>query len=362
MTKPEKVADSLIMSLIIHSYIGWGSLYVIKFAINHLTNNAYIGLFPAAVIIIPFFWMACDLARIYPDMSITAIFSRVFGKCLGKAIAVLALFYLIFFEVVAFKDSHLMIYSYFFAKTPLYLITAVFIAGTLYLAVKGIQAISRLAAFMLIPPLCIILLLELLGLTNIDLVNIRPVLSGLPWRWLPGGLDLTLIFVPGAAIFFYMPYLNQTKSIKKISLFSLGIVFPLFFLALFGTIGAFGPALIKQVNWPMVEFVHLIDYPSLLLEKSGVFFLIAWYAIFFSAMAQGLFLIGNNFNLVFPKIARNWYIVAASVIVFIAVNIPLNIISLEIFMRRYQTVISVSFLSLFFITWAVAKLKTLKKF
>jgi spore germination protein len=358
---PQKTADSLIMAIIIHIYIGWGFLYLVKFAVNHLTNNAYIGLFPAAVIIIPFFWVASDLARIFPNMSICTIFCRVFGKYTGKAVGIILLLYITFYESIALRDGHLMISSYFFNRTPFCLITAVFIACALYLALNGVKAIGRLTMFMLFPPLLIIFMLELLGLVNVNFVNIQPVLAGSPWQWLSAGFDLTLILVPGTAIIFYLPFINQAKNIKKISLYSLGVVFPIFFLALLGTIGTFSTSLTKTMSWSVVEFFRLIDYPYLLLEQTGLFFLISWYALFFGAMAQGLFLIGNEFNALFPKVKRNWYILSLSVLVFAAVNIPLNIVYIQSFLLSYQRWIAFSYLGILLGTWLVARLRFKEK-
>lgn len=152
---PAKIADSLIIAIIIHIYFGWGFLTIIDTATGHLTNNAYLGLIPALIVILPFFWMAVDLEKMYPNQKISAIFSAVFGKFGGKVIAFIYVCFLIFFFALALHNTHLMIYTYFFNKTPFFLITFLFIGGALYNAWYGVKSVGRLAAFMLIPPLVV---------------------------------------------------------------------------------------------------------------------------------------------------------------------------------------------------------------
>lgn len=357
----EKTAGNLIMAIIIHIYIGWGLLFLTKLGINHLTNNAYMGLIPASVIILPFFWIVFDLARIFQGLSLTAIFSRILGPVCGKILGCYLWLYIAFYEIITMRDGLLMIHTYFFKRSPFLLLAVVFIASILYPALKGVNSIGRLAGFMLLPPILLIILLEVLGLANINLSNIRPVLAGSPWNWMLSGMDLTIILIPGTAIFFYMQNMSQWQSIKKMSLYAFGIVIPIFFLGLFGTVGIYGPSLTKKMSWSIVEFFHLIDYPYLLLEQAGLFFLIAWFASFFVAMSQGLFLIGNHYHIIFPRIKRNWLILVMSILALIIVNHPTTTIFIDSIMKSYQKWIAFSHLVILSGTWLIARLRFGKK-
>lgn len=356
-TKSENIAPSFIMSIIIHIFVGWGFLYLVKTATVHLSHNAYLALIPASIIITVFVWLIYDLNRLFPQQGISVIFTRVFGKIIGKMVGIIFALFIVFFMTVSLRDTHLMVHTYFFRRTPFILFTAVALIPTLYMALKGIKSIGRLASFMLFPPLLLMFLLILLGLSNVNLNTVQPLLTGSPLKWLQAGSGLTLVLLPGLAIVYYLPFFKQPQTIKKVGLISLATVLPLFFLSLFGTIGVFGPTLIQKKSWPVVEFFHIIDYPYLLLEQAGLFFLITWYPFVFVALSQGLFIFGNELNLIFPHIKRNWFILAAFILVFLGANLQLNVISIHTFLRRFQTLIPFSFIGILLITWLIAKLR-----
>lgn len=360
-TKAVNISPSLITSIIIHIFVGWGFLYLVKTATVHLSHNAYLGLIPAAVMIVIFIWLICDLNRLFPQQGISMIFTRVFGKTIGKIIGIIFTFFIIFFMTVSLRDSHLMVQTYFFKRTPFILFTAVAIIPSLYMALKGIDAIGRLASFILLPPLLLMFLLILLGLSNINLNAVQPLLEGSPLKWIKAGSGLTLVLLPGLAIVYYLPFFQQPQTIKKVGLIALATVMPLFFLSLFGTIGVFGPALIQKKNWAIVEFFHIIDYPYLLLEQAGLFFLITWYPFVFVSHCQGLFLFGNEFHHLFPQIKRQWFILAAFFLVFLGANLPLNVLIIHAFLRRFQTLIPLSFQGILLITWLTARLRFRKR-
>ena len=131
--------------------------------------------------------------------------------------------------VIATRESQLMVLNYFFRKTPELLITGLFMGIVLYLALHGIWGIARLAGFTLIPPLFVMYTLQMLGLTNVHVLNTRPFLTGNPGQWLTGGFDLFFVLIPITGLFNYLPFIRGPRSVVKIGLVSLSAVLPLFF-------------------------------------------------------------------------------------------------------------------------------------
>lgn len=353
----ENIPPSLLMSIIIHILIGWGFLYLVKTATVHLSHNAYLALIPTSIVILVFLWFIYDLARIFPQQGISIIYQKVFGKIIGKIIGIVFILYVLFFMTISIRDTHLMVQTYFFRRTPFFLFTAVSVIIALYISSKGVKPIGRLASFMLLPPLLLMLLLILLGLSNVNLIMVQPVLAGSPLQWLQACSGLTLILLPVLAMVFYLPFIKQPQVIKKVGLFSLATVVPLFFLSLFGTIGVFGPDLIWKKSWPIVEFFHVIDFPYLLLEQAGLFFLITWYPFVFVALSQGLFIFGNEAHFIFPQIKRNWFILAALILLYLGANFPIDVIMIHTLSPRFQSLISLSFMGIILFTWLTARLR-----
>jgi spore germination protein (amino acid permease) len=355
--KATKLADSLIISNITHTIIGGGYLFLSVVTAKHLSHNTYMGLLLGLLFFLPFAYILADLARLFPHQSFTNIFRRVLGKYCGLFLSLLFIFHAILISALGLKQSQLMVSSYFLPRTPLFLVNIVFIAMVLYLAWHGIKAISRLAAFMLIPPLIGIFILQLLELFNVNWLNLRPILSGTPIQWLAAGFDSLYLLIPAYVGMFYLPFLKNPKQMLKILLIPVSITFPLLFLATISMVGTFGPALITKIAWPTMETFHVIDMPLLLLEQADLFFLITWYAFIFVTATLGVYLTSNELNFLWPKVKLKWLLITVGAIYLIIASLPLNITFIAgLTGRFYWLFITMHYLP-FLITWVVARVR-----
>ena len=341
----------------IHIYITAGFLLLSRVALKRLSYNAYLSLIPGVLYILPFILIAADFARLFPNENITGIFRRVLGKYFGAVFSLV--FTMLVIMIVAFplRETQIMVLTYFFHQTPGYLIAGFSMVIVLYLALNGIKSILKLAAFMLIPPLMIIYGLNLLGLMNIDWLTVQPVLSGAIGQWLTAGFDLLYLFVPTTVIFFYLPLLQNSKQVLKVEMISLGVAFPLYFLSLLGTIGTFGPSVMKKIAWPTLASVQSIGSPYLLLEQVGVLFIITWYAFVLIAVTQGVYLTSKELFNLWPVVNHKLLIVAVGVLIFIIINLPIGITMLIKMIERFQVPYIIIYYSLFVITWVVARIR-----
>lgn len=349
--RSKKLPDSLLVALTVHIYIGWGLLYLAKLAVGHLSYNAYWGIFVALVIIAPFNWIIFNLSQKYPGQSIFQIYQQVFGKTLGIVLSLLYFLHIIYFQMMLFRDSQLMIYTYFFKVTPFMLMTALLMIGASYVAWHGIESVGRLALFALYLPFLAIFGIQLFGLINVNIINLQPVFDGTFRDWLLAGTDMLIILIPGTAVSSFLFYIKKPDSVKKITIASWGMVILLFFFNILGIIGSFGPSLIPRMNWPVVEYFHIIDFPFLLLEQTGLFFLVAWYASIFVTVSVAASIAGNELPFIFPRIKRRWIIPVYAFLTWVLVNLPINLVASETFFKKTYKFLTFSFLSFFLIVW-----------
>ncbi len=359
--KTAKLPNSFIIAGITHISIGGGYLFLSTVIAQHLTYNTYMGLLLGLIFFLPFIFISADFARIFPNQSFTVIYRQVLGKYCGTFLSLFFIAHVILTSALGLKQSLLMISSYFFLSTPQILITIIFVAIILYLALHGIKAISRLAGFMLIPPLAIIFILQFLGLSQVDWTYVRPILTGAPFQWLATGFDSLYLFIAATAGIFYLPFIKASKEMLKVTLIPLGICFPLFFLATIGIIGTFGPTVITKMAWPSVEFFHVIDVPFLLLEQAGLFFLITWLAFLYVAETLGIYLTSHELNFIWPKMKLNWLIMVVAVIILIIAGLPMDIVTMVNFTNRYYWVFIFMNYTPFLIAWMVARVRFQKK-
>lgn len=355
--KQVKLPTNLAIAGLIHVYIGWGFIWLFPIAVKHLAYNAYMGLIIGFLLILPLIWILTDFARIFPQENITHIFTRVLGKYLGPVFSLLFIFGVIIRISFAAQGSQSMVLTYFFIRTPQFLVTSIFGAISLYLAWHGIKSITRMAAFMLIPPLIVIFSLSLVGMKDVQLVNLQPVLAGAAKDWLAAGFDLLYIFIPVVITFFYLPFLQGPKQALKVGLWPYIVVVPLFLLTIIGTIGTFGPTVVQKTVWATIEFFHIIDMPSLLLEQAGLFFLLAWYAFFFLGVTQGVFFTSQELYHLWPVLKERWYLLLVGLSVFSVAGLPINIISLTAIANRFGHFLGIMSYALLVLVWIVARIR-----
>ncbi len=346
--------DSMLYALTVVIYFGWDLISLPAEATKHLSYNGYMSLLVGAALYMPLFFVAADLARRFPGWSILQIFLSALGKPLGWLFCLLlsAQGFIVLF--VAVRRAHLMVTNYFFCSTPQNLILLLFLAAAIYLACHGVEALTRLAGFMLIPPLAVIVGLLILGLSNVNLINLRPVLAGRPADWLRSGIELLYPLYPATTAFFYLHFFRDYRSVLKVSFSALATVLPIFILHTAGAIGAFGPHLIKHLVWPGVEYFHILDFPFMLIEQGGLLFVITWYSLQFIAASQAYFALGNQWHILMGRFKESAYTILAAFCTLPLFLFNLRIVTLQALVDRYLVAAIVANIALFILAWLAA--------
>lgn len=352
------VPNSYLIAIITHIFISWGYLELTDLSIRHLEHNAYLSLILAVPFILPFVWIIYDLASIFPGKPISYVIESAFGRWLGKLVTLIYILMLFGLAIQTLWESQLMVGSYFLVQIDVRILVVVIAGLTLYLASHGVEAVGRLAAFLLIIPLVIIYGLQFLGLSNINPLNIRPLLEGSARQWFEAGFDMLFILTAASAAFPYLPFFKNPKSVLRTLLISLGLVVPLFFLTIIGTIGAFGPKMTAKITWPAVEFFNIIDLPIILLEQVGLIFIITWYAFVFIILAQAFFILGHLISTAFPAFKLKWAtITAALIITIVTLLLPQSAITVKSILQSTVRYFIVSYYSIILLTWILVRLR-----
>ncbi|MGE5559222.1 MAG: GerAB/ArcD/ProY family transporter [Bacillota bacterium] len=352
------IPDNLVIALIVHAFIGWGFLWLTKINTGRLNYNSYLALLPAAVFVIPVFFSAAKLHQVFPGKDIIFIYRKLLGNWLGTVFGAVFLTLVLFFLSGGVRISLIMVMTYFFQRTPYFFIMMIFWAVVLYLVLHGIRAISRLAGFMLIPPLLIIYLLVFMGLFYVHTPHFRPCLAGTPAAWFEAAFDLIFVFYPVYSIFLYLPYIRRTKSVVKIGISSLALILPLFFLSILGAVGVFGIQAVEKMAWPTMEFFHIIDFPILLLEQAGLLFIITWYAFNLVAISQTVCLVSKFYReLCSTSMELGWFTVGTSLLILILAGIPLNITQIYLIFNKLNNFITVILLLIGIVPWMAALIR-----
>jgi spore germination protein (amino acid permease) len=356
---PIKPVDtSFLIAIITHILISWGYMGLIDVALLHLKHNAYLSIILALPLLLPFMGMIYDLASIFPGKPVTYVIEAAFGSWLGKLINLIHIFMIFGFLIRNFWESQLLVGNYFLNQIDVRILYLILAGMTLYLALHGIEAVGRLAAFMLIIPLVVIYALQFFNLSFVNLLNVRPLLEGSARGWFESGFDMLFIVIGITAAFPYLAFFNKPKSVLRSMLISAALTIPLFFFTIFGTIGAFGPEMTTRITWPAVEFFRIINLPILLLEQAGLFFVIIFNAIMFVLSAQGFFILGHLINTAFPAIKLKWATLAIGFITtIITFFLPQSTLAIKNFFQLSLRYIICSYYSIILLTWILVRIR-----
>ncbi len=358
----QTVPNSLLTAIITHIFISWSYLDLTDLATLHLRHNAYLSVILALPLILPVIWIICDLASIFPGKPVSFVMESAFGKILGKLINLIFILMLFGLAIYVLWESQLLVGNYFLPRFNLRFLIIIITGSTLYLSLHGIESVGRMAAFTLIIPLIVIYSLHFLGLSNVNTINIRPVLEGSIYQWFEAGFDLLITLTPVTAVFIYLPFFKSPKKLLQASLMSLGLVIPLFFLTLLGTIGAFGPEMTAKFTWPPVEFFHIIDLPFLLLEQSGLIFIITWYVFIFVVLSQAHFILGHLISTAFPVIKLRWAIYSAALIItIVTLLLPMDALFIKNLLKSILRYFICSYFSIILLTWILVRIRYRKQ-
>lgn len=272
------IGPQLLWPLLLVSALGYGLLNLPRYSANILGAEAYLAVPVAAVLILPALAAIYLLARRFEGKTLIEQGGIVLGPTLGRITGAIYLSVIILLLTMSTRDIADLVGTYFLDRTPLWFIVLSFLAVAAYLASRGLETVARLACFLLIPAIAVMVLLGVGGLQNLAATRILPVQATFP-NLLRGGMSEVSIYYALAGTAVVLPMVKPLKSFPRTAgwtVLALAVVFSLFAL---GAIGVFGHDYLAQWTWPCMEFVHVMEYPFLLLEQAGLLMLIDWIAM-----------------------------------------------------------------------------------
>lgn len=220
-----------------------------------------------------------SLARRFPGRTIAQYGISVLGPAWGRGLGLAFLLPALAFLAIGTRDLLNLLLVYLAPRTPFAAaMLPLFLIGA-FLASRGIETISRLASFLLIPAYLVILFLTILGFQNVSSEHLRPVLGASLRDYAAGGFSALYIYCLFGCSAYTSAFLDPSASFPRFAAGALAVLTLVYVALAVGTIGTFGRLHLRRLSWPAVEFIHAIEYPFLLLEQAGLLFLIDWTAL-----------------------------------------------------------------------------------
>ncbi len=200
-----------------------------------------------------------------------------------------------------------------------------------YCASKGIEARARISEILYLIVLVPILVFLLIGLRNIDVTNLMPILSEDTKTIMYGGYEVFLTFSIIELLLFVVPYIKyragDAKKKRRLSVFVgqaiaiVGVLNLLFFIV---SLGILGPGQTKRSLWSMVYMIQVVRIPGGFLQRQDAVILGLWLLSIFTLVSGFLYYIVviSKHILRVPK--QNYLLIPFILLIFGAASIPME--------------------------------------
>ncbi len=257
--------------------------------------SAYWAVLGSLILVLPIIWLIVLFKNRFPDEDLF----QVAGRSLGKPLAVVGnLFFLSIYFIwlmIVIPNACYLVSTYLFDRTPIIIIEVTLLAAIGYIAVNGLKAVCRMAAFVFVPTIIIRLLMKLISLYNVDMDFLLPLFSNHPLGYLTGAATTVSQFLPICTAFLIYPLLKKPSKLGVATTGAAAAATSIILMGVVGTIGVFSAPVAQRFIWPNLDAVHTISIPYLVMEQFGLLFIIVWLTMFligtsyyFTFLAAGL--------------------------------------------------------------------------
>ncbi|WP_366923618.1 endospore germination permease [Metallumcola ferriviriculae] len=306
---PEKtgIGPGLMFMLLYTAILSFGLTDASHIEAKYIGHNGYLGILLAFILMLPIILIAVDLGKKFPDKSIIEYLPHIFGNAFGKILGFIFLLFL--FAITAWSLKSVVDVSniYFLQRTPDSVILFAVLLTSVYISLKGIETISRLAAFVFPLALIFTVLVIALSYKNVDLDQIRPVFYFDGFKLPMGSLHSANMFFPLALVFMTYQYLTEKTKGRQIIIWASALASLLMFSIVFGTLGVFGAEGTLRYHWSLIELTWQADIPFIL-QTFGMFLFIVWMTQLLITISALNYVIAQGLTELFSTLNYKWFI------------------------------------------------------
>jgi spore germination protein KB len=115
--------------------------------------------------------------RVFPGQNLIDALQTAFGSWLGRVLGGWILIWMFLNTCMIVRKETLFVSTNFFPNTPIYILTAVFMAPLIYAVFKGVEVVGRLAEIISPWAIAATVVLYLFALQNANFSNVLPLLA-----------------------------------------------------------------------------------------------------------------------------------------------------------------------------------------
>lgn len=272
----KKISGIQFMTILFFTIIATAILFVPSITAQKARQSAWLAssILPLGIGVITLY-MVIKLAGFYPGQSLAQYSESIFGKILGKLVAMLYTGFFLFGNILIIREFAEFLAVEFLPGTPVLVLATIEVASAAYVVMKGPEVFCRMAQFILPLYLLTFIVLILFAIPDMSLERIRPFFEGGVWPILEGSLTPASWYGEIVVATVLIPHLNKPKeAMLKGTLALVGVMFVLTINTV-ATLSVFGPDFTGLMMFPFLSLVKNIKI-SEVLQRLDVFFMGIW--------------------------------------------------------------------------------------
>ncbi|MCP3772973.1 spore germination protein [Paenibacillus sp. MZ04-78.2] len=271
-------------ALSISSYIiAEGFIVMPRFAAMELgTPDVWLAMLLGGMICLIAGGVGAKLSQRFPGLTFFQYTGLIVGKPVGWLISLVMIAYFVGTAALELRIQAEVMNHYLLNQTPIQAMMIAFMAVGLYLVMGGVNPTVRLMELFLPITIIAIVIVFIVASKNVDLNNLRPVLSegispvikvikttALPYS----GFEIILLLTA---------FMNKPQNAVKAVAVGISIPLLLYVANAVVVIGTFGIDEVTTLTWPTMELARSIEFPGGFFENFEAIFFVVWVIEFFT--------------------------------------------------------------------------------
>lgn len=233
-------------------------------------------------------WIHTELQKNYPDKNLAEINVTLFGKIFGGILSIFFAGYFIWISTLNFSEFAEMIAITTLQSTPIVAIQIIFISVIVYLTLKNIEVMARIAEIYLpqVVLLLIILYMLIVFSGRVNLKELQPILAKGIKPVLKEAYPTFSTFPYGEDVVFlmYYCYANEAKNVRKSAFSAIFMVGILLVVSTIIIISVMGVSVASSSTIPLIKVIMMINIGDIITNLDAIGIIILFIGGLFKAM------------------------------------------------------------------------------
>jgi spore germination protein (amino acid permease) len=338
-----------------------GPLFISRVATKAVGRDAWIIILLAGSIMLINSVVLVHLAKQFPQQTFVEYSQLLFGKWLGRLLAVVQLVLAAELSSITLWYTGQVINVFILFQTPAAIITLSLMGLSYYAGTKGLNAIGRVTEIIFVLSFGFALFFVPPVISYGHLSFIRPFAEHIGLSWFGGIWAVLFCFAGYEMVLTFYPFLKESEKPKmtKHMVGHMVYVAVIFVLAVLTQQMVFPIPYLQKLWLPSIHYVSLVELP--ILERSDLIFILFWFCVFFKSNMVFYYRTVIDTQLLFHIQSPKWVLIVLAILIYVGTFQLANPLAMEHRLILVMQITMVLFLVLPPLSFLLMKLRGLPK-